>query len=39
MAEASSSLFDDLLLDIQGCLGKIGGAAEVAPVVLVGPER
>jgi len=36
--ERKASLFDDPLLKMQGCLGKIGGAAEVAPVVFVGAE-
>ncbi len=33
-----SALFDDSLPEVEGGLGKVGGAAEVAPVVLVGAE-
>ena len=33
-----SALFDDSLPEVEGGLGKVGGAAEVAPVVFVGAE-
>jgi len=33
-----SALFDDSLPEVEGGLGKVGGAAEVAPVTFVGAE-
>src|SRR5213080_3748831 len=34
----ASALFDDSLLEVEGGLGEVVGAAEVAPVVFVGAE-
>ena len=34
----STNLLDGLLLQVHGGLSKVGGAAEVAPVVFVGAE-
>src|SRR5215831_7288241 len=37
-AKTLQSLFDVFLLKVEGSLGEVGGAAEVAPVVFVGAE-
>jgi hypothetical protein len=36
--DEASGLQEGVLLEIKGGLGEVGGAAEVAPVVLVGAE-
>ncbi len=37
-SEAVSSLQKNSLLQIEGGLGEIGGAADIAPIILVGAE-